>query len=587
MTSAVDDYTFLKNFHHSVPSDKILETNWMYQNDISNSYDGGKISFDLSQFANNGTTNWQDWNRSLLVIPLVITLNCSDTAVGLAGRSDLALALKTSFVNMINNVVLTINGKAMINSNNFTNIPAYFNQLVSASQDDLKNKSYLGLNDIDNSMSCDYITAATGTANLIKSFNGNGILNNTSLTPALESAYSASPTENKGDMNNTGFYNRTRHFKPLTQFATPLNTEANLKAELRDYTYCVAAANADAVAATVKDSYQVYYTTAVIKLSDICGNYFSNLGLIKGAHYVRLTLDVNCQGSFVVNRTTTAGAGANNNTYAGSSTFNYTNPIQLNPTAVNITAGTACSYCVSIGITKPPSSLVSGYTGKSHAVIGLSHPMSQCRIYVPSVKLSLDAETALVSKGITKKVLYNDYFETSTIVSANNPLSMVVNNSVKNAVGLLVVPFISRAVNGKIAGAGTAFSVLNSPFYPAAPCPLSLTQLQVQFGGQNIFQQGPLNYTWEMFVEQIAGLKSTNGGQDYGLSSCLLSKADWENMYRYYYINLSSSASESSASLNLSLFNNNNVDVELQIFIISNKSALVNIINGQIEGTSF
>jgi hypothetical protein len=32
---------------------------------------------------------------------------------------------------------------------------------------------------------------------------------------------------------------------------------------------------------------------------------------------------------------------------------------------------------------------------------------------------------------------------------------------------------------------------------------------------------------------------------------------------------------------------NNSVDVELLIFVISSKSALVNVINGQIEGTSF
>jgi hypothetical protein len=41
-------------------ADKVVETTWMYQNDTQNgNYDSGKIEFDLSQFANNGTTKNQ------------------------------------------------------------------------------------------------------------------------------------------------------------------------------------------------------------------------------------------------------------------------------------------------------------------------------------------------------------------------------------------------------------------------------------------------------------------------------------------------------------------------------------------------
>ena len=82
--SAADDYTFLKNFHHSVPSDKVVETVWQYQSDSTNNYDNGKLEFDLSQFANNGVSNWQDWARALLVIPLVITINTTTTKIAKA-----------------------------------------------------------------------------------------------------------------------------------------------------------------------------------------------------------------------------------------------------------------------------------------------------------------------------------------------------------------------------------------------------------------------------------------------------------------------------------------------------------------------
>ena len=187
---------------------------------------------------------------------------------------------------------------------------------------------------------------------------------------------------------------------------------------------------------------------------------------------------------------------------------------------------------------------------------------------------------------------------------------MVVSNSVKNATGLLIVPMISKSVNGVIGAlaAAKAVSVLQSPFYPAVPCPLSLTQLNVNVGGQNVFQQ-QVNYTWEMFTEQIAGLKSTNGGQEYGLSSCLISKSDWENMYRYwkpsnsgprfcchspypgneeyYYVNFPNNTNDSSASISLSCYNNNAVAVDLLIFVMSEKTALIDIITGQVESINF
>jgi hypothetical protein len=599
MSNAVDDYTFLKNFHHSLPSDKVLDTTWMYQNDSTNTYDGGRLEFDLSQFANNGTTNYQDWARALLVIPLVITINTSTNATGptggLASRSDIAVALKSSFVNLINNVLLLVNTRSFTSNNPLQNIPAYFTQLVSASQDDLKNKSYLGFEFLDNANSVDYITATAGTALNVKTFNGAGIVNNTALTPALEAAYVTTPSINKGDMNNTGFYRRARQFKNINQMATKLQDETHLKNETKDYTYCYAMADSDGGANAANDlagrvsTYQVYYTTAVIKLSDITGGYFGQLGLIKGAHYVKLVMDVNCQGSLTLNKAVNGAAGTVNIAY-GSGTFGNTCPLQINSTGINVTATEATTICASIGIAKPPNSLVSGYGGKQHNTLGLAHNISNARVYVPSVKLSLDAEQALISKGVSKKIQFTDFIQTTASISSNNNLQMVVTNSIKNATGLLIVPMISKNINGSLTGANAGIantvSVLQSPFYPAVPCPLSLTNLNVNVGGQNVFQQ-QMSYTWEMFLEQISGLKSTNGGQEYGLSSCLISKSDWENMYRYYYVHFPNNTNDSVNSISLSCYNNNSVAVDLLIFVLQTKTALVDILTGQVESTNF
>jgi hypothetical protein len=184
----------------------------------------------------------------------------------------------------------------------------------------------------------------------------------------------------------------------------------------------------------------------------------------------------------------------NVNMYYTGGTFSNTCPLQINPQGINVTAADVMTICASVGIAKPPNSLVSGYAGTQHNVLGLAHTMSNARVYLPSVKLSLDAEQALISKGASKKVKFYDYLNTSTTVSANTNIQMVVSNSVKNATGLLIVPMISKSVNGTIAAiaAAKAVSVLQSPFYPAVPCPLSLTQLNVNVGGQNVFQQQAL-----------------------------------------------------------------------------------------------
>ena len=143
MSSAVDDYTYLRNFHYSVQSDKVQETQWLWQQDSNGgTYESGKLTFDLSQFANNGIKSYQDWARAHLVIPLVATINAD--AVGI-NRCDFGVTLKPSFVNVINSAVLEVNNKVLMNSNNYSNIPAYFTQLTSCSLDDQNARSYFRL----------------------------------------------------------------------------------------------------------------------------------------------------------------------------------------------------------------------------------------------------------------------------------------------------------------------------------------------------------------------------------------------------------------------------------------------------------
>lgn len=599
MSSAVDDYTYLRNFHYSVQSDKVQETQWLWQQDTnSGNYDSGKLTFDLSQFANNGASTYQDWSRAHLVIPLVATLNGSADSLT---RSDFAVSMKPSYVNLINSVVLEVNNKVMMNSNNYSNIPAYFNQVVSSSRDDLNAKSYLGLNDLDTPGSWVYLTDTVPPplSTCPKYLFGTGLCNTTVMNPNELGSNLAvySNKYNVGELSNNGFYERCKKVRSLQKVEGANNIyliedEPALQAQLKNYTKCqtLAGGFGDTITTDVTKTYQTWFYTAIIKLSDICGGYFEKLGLIKGAHYVKLTLDLNCVGSMVIPHITPA-AGIPSTYFAGNSTLNWTCPVAFNANGVGYTTvNTARDLCLSVGIGKPPSTLVSSYTGIQHSTFGISHSLTNARIYIPSVKMTNDAETALVAQGVSKKIMFDDYFQTSaTSIATKTQLNMVVSNSIRGAYAVLVCAYPSRSVNGTNSSAGLtpkAHSVLQSPFAPII-APVPLTQIQLNVNGQNIFTQGPQSYSWEQYVEQLKGFRSINGNEESGLSSCVMSKDDWENGNRFYLFTLNNTNIDSSSNINLSLTNPTSLAIDLLVFVFTKKQVVVNTLSGNIESANF
>jgi hypothetical protein len=68
-----------------------------------------------------------------------------------------------------------------------------------------------------------------------------------------------------------------------------------------------------------------------------------------------------------------------------------------------------------------------------------------------------------------------------------------------------------------------------SPFdtCPATPSPVSLTNLQVNVGGQNVLQS-TFSYTYQHFLEQI-NLAEQLTSSDFGVSSGLISQDYWDN----------------------------------------------------------
>ena len=137
-------------------------------------------------------------------------------------------------------------------------------------------------------------------------------------------------------------------------------------------------------------------------------------------------------------------------------------------------------------------------------------------------------------------MVYNDIFQFSfPSQSVGTPFNILVSNGIPNIRSVLVLPLLPRASNG--AGGVTTASIL-SPFAstPSSPDPLIINNFQIQVSGKNLFIN-QLQYDYETFYEQLVSANQLNGSLTTSLASGLVSKKDFQNLYRYYYGNCSRS----------------------------------------------
>jgi len=116
----------------------------------------------------------------------------------------------------------------------------------------------------------------------------------------------------------------------------------------------------------------------------------------------------------------------------------------------------------------------------------------------------------------------------------------LVSNGIPNIRSVLVSCFLDRSANGTAAVGGTVTSSILSPFSstPCSPDPLIIQNFQIQVSGKNLFVN-QMQYDYETFVEQLVSSNQLNGSLTTSLASGLVSKQDFQSLYRYYYGNVS------------------------------------------------
>jgi len=153
------------------------------------------------------------------------------------------------------------------------------------------------------------------------------------------------------------------------------------------------------------------------------------------------------------------------------------------------------------------------------------------------------------------------------------------------------MPFLPRASNGVAAAAypaaagNTTSNTLLSPFCstPSSPDPIMISNYQVQISGKNLFNQN-IQYDFELFQEQLVSSNQLNGSLTTSLSSGLVSKRDFQNLYRYYYANAGRSITNEenvSKSIQLSGEIKAGVVVDLICFVEYERQLTLDLTTGQ------
>ena len=124
-----------------------------------------------------------------------------------------------------------------------------------------------------------------------------------------------------------------------------------------------------------------------------------------------------------------------------------------------------------------------------------------------------------------------------------------------------------------------------SPFdtCPATLSPLSLTNLQVSIGGQNVLNS-VLNMTYENFLQQV-NLAEQLTSSDFGVSTGLISQQYWEQS-KWYFVNVERGNIADKLqpkNINVSFTDKSDVAIDLLIFTFYSDQLVIDVETGIVN----
>jgi hypothetical protein len=573
MSMQTDNFTFAKsNDPQSVDETTPFKSKtFSYVNDINsgvyNNTGPTLVQFDLSSIYNS--SGFSDSADLFLTIPIVMTLAAASATDILAGPTGgFAMAsLKSNYAHLIHQIEVVANGKSVQDMQPYISIYKHFKMLSQMTQNDLANQgTTLGFADVlDSSTSMVYKAGAGSLAgDAGSSLSNNRVFNGSTSANGSQMALGV---QNVGCVNEALQRKSSRYIdvssSATNNFVGNLVTELQLINEFRPY-YKLQ---------TISTGKQVmtWFDFAVVRVKDLC-DIMDKMGLCKKMD-VLLRLYINT-GSITsaVGGTVTAG----NYYYSGlsGSTFSNVCPMTINYTGGALPTGTT-QLVGGVYVAKSPATTIATVSVPSY-----TSPMSACRAYYSICEIESNKAAMYLQQNLNKRLVYESVItNTYSNIGAGGTFSQLVQSSIRNPLGVLLVPTIASATAG--------YSQWGSCFdsFPATFCPcLSLTNLQLTLGGVNQMPgTGALNYTFENFIEQIS-LAEDGTNMTLGMSCGLINQKWWDSN-RCYWINLSRGTPADKATarnLNVSFTNNSSVAIDLLVFTVYQDEIICNISNGSV-----
>ena len=562
----MDSIVFEESVNTEVSSSEFVDKQWLYVNDNNNGSYSSQVVLDTTPLANSGS--YINWSEAFILMPLVLQIERSagTAAMSATGAFDFVAALKSGYWNVLHSMSVEFNNGNIIQQVPFMNVFCSFKNITSWSTEDLTQWGNVTGFFPDSARSWAYqFVAPVTTLSLPLSGSGFGLTNNRNAPyvnislivgsnfvsgPTLTSiaAYNLSTraTLSANDYTqvwNEGLFQR-QTFIAYNTILNASNNASNGQGLLMDSASCSQVFRTFVNAAANLRSYAI---DAIIRLKDIA-DFFQKCPLLKGST-MRMYLNTNQTYFQVVQAgpTYTATTGApllgpllNLVTAPVILGGGGTNPILYSSANLGqgasaltpLTATTAVDMTLNVAL-----SIVR--TQFSQMANTITCPITSVRLYAPAYTMSPIAEQRYLSLTPTKRIVYNDIFQFSfTSQSVNSPFNILVSNGIPNIRSVLVLPLLPVASNGTAGAAGAKTSSILSPFSstPSSPDPLIINNFQIQISGKNLFIN-QLQYDYENFYEQLVSSNQLNGGLTTSLASGLVSKTDFQSLYRYYYGN--------------------------------------------------
>jgi hypothetical protein len=559
----MDSIVFEESVNTEISSSEFVDKQWLYVNDNNNGSYSSQVVLDTTPLANSGS--YINWSEAFILMPLVLQFESASALLTATASADFLGALKSGYWNILHSLTCEFNNGNIIQQVPFLNVFCSFKNLTSWSNDDLTDWGAVCGFAPDTARSWAYLAVAPVNTNVLSS-NGTGLSNNrnspyVSITiPVLPAAspISAYNTLTRGSQAsvdirqcwNDGLFERQRYIN-YNPVLTADNAFSSNKGALMSGANCTQVFRTFTTAAA---NLRWFAIDAVIRLKDIA-DFFQKCPLLKGST-MRLYLNTN-QAYFQVSQTAP--------TYAAATGVINAQPLlSLTAAPVILGGGGTCPIQYSSNDLGQGASVLtplqSDGAAAATAVVNvavsivrtqfsqmptqnLSCPISSVRLYAPAYTMSPIAEQRYLSLTPTKRIVYNDIFQFSfPNQSVNSPFNILVSNGIPNIRSVLVLPLLPRASNGTAAAGGTTTASILSPFSstPASPDPLIIQNFQIQISGKNLFIN-QLQYDFETFYEQLVSSNQLNGSLTTSMASGLISKPDFQSLYRYYYGNASRS----------------------------------------------